>query len=74
MNYKIDPAQKSLCKMVGFEWSLDQDNWFNGDYSTKQKFEVLNKPSNQKIFVKIRAIAGDGRKSGWTEPVQTSVL
>ena len=52
MNYKIDPAQKSLCKMVGFEWSLDQDNWFNGDYSTKQKFEVLNKPSNQKIFVK----------------------
>jgi hypothetical protein len=74
VNYKIDPSQKSLCKMVGFEWSLDQENWFNGDYSTKQKFEVANKPSNQKVFVKIRAIAGDGRKSEWTEPVQTSVL
>lgn len=74
VNYKIDPSQKGLCKMVGFEWSLDQENWFNGDYSTKQKFEVANKPSNQKVFVKIRAIAGDGRKSEWTEPVQTSVL
>ena len=74
VNYKIDPSQKNLCKMVGFEWSLDQENWHNGDYSTKRKFSVSNKPSNQKIFVKIRAIAGDGRKSEWTEPVQTSVL
>jgi len=74
VNYKIEPSQKSLCKMVGFEWSLDQENWLNGDYSTKHKFDVSNKPSNQKVFVKIRAIGGDGRKSEWTEPVQTSVL
>ena len=60
--------------MVGFEWSLDQENWFNGDYSSKRKFTVSNKPSNQKVFVKIRAIAGDGKKSAWTEPVPTSVL
>ena len=31
-------------------------------------------PSNQKIFIRIRAICTDGRKSPWTEPVQTSVL
>ena len=74
MNYKIDPAQKSLCKMVGFEWSLDQENWHNGDYNAKRKFSVKDKPSNQKVFVRIRAIAADGRKSGWTEPSQTSVL
>lgn len=74
VNYKIDPSQKGLCKMVGFEWSLDQENWFNGDYSKKQKFEVANKPSNQKVFVKIRAIGNDGNKSQWTEHVQTSVL
>lgn len=60
--------------MVDFEWSLDQENWHNGDYSSKRKFTVTNKPSNQKVFVKIRAIAGDGTKSEWTEPVQTSVL
>ena len=74
MNNIIDPSQKSLFKIVGFEWSLYQENWLNGDNSTKQKFNVSNKPSNQKVFVKIRAIGADGKKSEWTEPVQTSVL
>jgi len=74
VSYKLDPSQKKAIKMVGFEWSLDQENWHNGDYSSKRKFTVANKPSNQKVFVKIRAIASDGKKSEWTEPVQTSVL
>lgn len=74
VSYKINPSQRSIVKMVGFEWSLDKENWFNGDYSSKRKFSVSNKPSNQKVFVKIRAIAGDGRKSQWTDPAQTSVL
>ncbi len=74
VKYEIHPSQKNLCKMVGFEWSLDLEIWHNGDYSTKRKFSVTDKPSNQKVYVKIRAIASDGRKSQWTDPIQTSVL
>lgn len=74
VTYRIDKSQKNLCKMVGYEWSLDLENWHNGDYGTKLKFDVVNMPSNQKIYVKIRAIGTDGRTSPWTEPGSTSVL
>jgi hypothetical protein len=74
VSYDIESSQKSLVKMVGFEWSLEQENWHNGDYSAKRKFSVTDKPSNQKVFVRIRAIAADGRKSGRTDSGQTSVL
>lgn len=74
VRYKLEPNQKSIFKMVGFEWSIDQVTWFNGDYSSKQKFDVSDKPSNQKVFVRIRTIATDGRKSPWTEAIPTSVL
>ncbi len=74
VSYDIESSQKGLVKMVGFEWSLEQVDWHNGDYSSKRKFSVTGKPSNQKVFVRIRAIAADGRKSGWTDSGQTSVL
>lgn len=74
VSYDIDPSQKGIFNMVGFEWSLEEVNWYNGDYNTKRKFSVTGKPFNQKVFVRICAIAADGRKSGWTDLGQTSVL
>jgi len=69
VSYQIDPSQKHLCAMVGFAWSLEKENWFNGDYNKRRKISISDKPSNQKVVVKIRAIAGEGRKSEWTETV-----
>ncbi len=57
-----------------FEYSTDREHWTNGTYCSRRKFKVSGLPRAQDVWVRLRSLGYNERRSEWTEPTLVAVL
>ncbi len=69
-----DQTEARAIATHAFEYSTDREHWTNGTYCSRRRFKVSGLPRAQDIWVRMRSLGYNERRSEWTEPVVVAVL